>query len=337
MLFNSISFLIFFPIVVVLYYTVPQRYTWLVLTAASCYFYISFFPPYIFLLLFAAVNAHIFARLIATTESAVLKKYFLSAGLAIAFGLLFFYKYFNFFMDILSSLRGGPHMRTINLVLPIGISFFTFQATSYIIDVYRDKLYFEPQFRYFFLFKAFFPQLVAGPIERKGHLLPQLKVKNELKYENVVDGLKIAAVGFTKKVVIADRLAAVVDTVYNNVDASSGNSFNYLIATVFFSFQIYCDFSGYTDIAIGVAKVLGVNLVTNFKQPYFAKSINEFWKRWHVSLTSWFRDYLYKPLGGSRVSMPRTYANVLVVFLVSGLWHGANYTFVVWGLFHGIV
>lgn len=252
-------------------------------------------------------------------------------------GILFGFKYFNFFNDTLRSIfnyfnifYGIPAFKAL---LPVGISFYTFQTLSYTIDVYRGKRKAEKHLGIFALYVAFFPQLVAGPIERSTRLLPQFYKNFDFDSDRVTDGLKLMLLGFFKKIVIADRLALLVDQVYNNPTEYHG--VNFIIATVFFAFQIYCDFSGYSDIAIGGAKVMGFTLMDNFKRPYLSETVSEFWKRWHISLSSWFKDYLYIPLGGNRVVKWQWLVNVLVVFLVSGLWHGANWTFVVWGVLHG--
>jgi D-alanyl-lipoteichoic acid acyltransferase DltB (MBOAT superfamily) len=251
---------------------------------------------------------------------------------------LFSFKYFNFFTgsveQTLSVFNIFYHFPTLRVLLPVGISFYTFQTLSYTIEVYRGKVSAERDFSTFALYVAFFPQLVAGPIERADRLLPQLKLERNFDQARALDGLQLAIWGFFKKVVVADRLALLVNHVY--ADPGSQNSFSLLLATYFFAFQIYCDFSGYSDIAIGTARILGVDLMKNFNRPYHSKSIHEFWSRWHISLSTWFRDYLYIPLGGNRVSRQRWYANIMIVFLVSGLWHGANWTFVVWGMFHGL-
>ncbi|MFC1809577.1 MBOAT family O-acyltransferase, partial [Candidatus Omnitrophota bacterium] len=265
------------------------------------------------------------------------RKTFLIISIITNIGLLFAFKYFNFVSDSIRiiaamvSIKFSPPI--LKVLLPIGISFYTFQTLSYTIDVYRKKIQPEKHFGIYALYVSFFPQLVAGPIERGGHLLHQLRKKTTFKYERVTDGLRLILWGYIKKLVIADRLALIVDTVYSNVNEFSG--ITYIIATIFFAFQIYCDFSGYTDIARGCARVLGIDLARNFRRPYFAKSLGEFWQRWHISLSSWFRDYVYIPLGGSRVAPIIHYRNLLIVFLVSGMWHGANWTFAIWGLFHG--
>jgi D-alanyl-lipoteichoic acid acyltransferase DltB (MBOAT superfamily) len=254
-------------------------------------------------------------------------------------GLLFAFKYFNFVAESLNYIFGPLGIQTtiplIDVLLPVGISFYTFQTLAYTIDVYRKRIKPEKNIGHFALYVSFFPQLVAGPIERAQNLLPQFKIKTEFSEANLHSGLELILWGLVKKVVIANRLSIYVDEVYNNITLYSGPQI--AVATVFFAFQIYCDFSGYTDIAIGTAKILGIDLMQNFKRPYLATSISNFWQRWHISLSSWFRDYLYIPMGGSWVGFPKVLINILVVFLVSGLWHGANWTFLAWGAFYGIL
>jgi len=252
-------------------------------------------------------------------------------------GLLFFFKYFNFFDESLAMVLQGLGVMyeplKLDIVLPVGISFYTFQTLSYTIEVYRGNQTPVRHLGIFGLFVSFFPQLVAGPIERSVNLMPQFFRKYDFDYDRVVGGMQLMLWGFFKKIVVADNLAIVVNQVFNNVHDYNG--VHYIIATIFFAFQIFCDFSGYSDIAIGGAQVMGFKLMDNFKRPYFSKSISEFWRRWHISLSSWFRDYVYIPLGGNRVSKARWYYNLMITFLVSGLWHGANWTFVIWGGLHG--
>lgn len=337
MLFNSIQFLVFFPLVVILYFTLPHRYRWVFLLAASYYFYMCWKPEYIILIIISTlIDYYAGIKMEQAVEIAKRKK-FLLLSLASNLGLLFTFKYFNFFnnsfQNIFQHFNIFYDSPTFNLLLPVGISFYTFQTLSYSIDVYRGERKAEHHLGYFALYVSFFPQLVAGPIERSTSLMPQFFEKHEFNSQRVSDGLKLMMWGFFKKVVIADRLAVLVNQVYNNAEGYEG--FPLLLATYFFAFQIYCDFSGYSDIAIGAAQVMGFKLMDNFNRPYYSKSISEFWKRWHISLSTWFRDYLYIPLGGNRVVKWRWYLNLFITFLVSGLWHGANWTFVVWGAIHG--
>lgn len=338
MLFNSIHFLIFFPIVVWLYFSISHKYRWILLLISSYYFYMSWKAEYIVLIIISTLIDYLAAQKIHQSDNIKIKRILLGLSLATNLGLLFTFKYFNFFSDsirlFLNSIAIPMNPITLQVLLPVGISFYTFQTLSYTIDVYRGKIKPEKHLGIFAVYVSFFPQLVAGPIERAKNLLPQFYKEQKFEYKRVTDGLKLMLWGFFKKIVIADRLSIVVDTIYNNPTAYS--SIPLIMGTIFFAFQIFCDFSGYSDIAIGASKVLGFKLMMNFKRPYFSRTISEFWKRWHISLSSWFKDYLYIPLGGNRVSIPRWYLNMFIVFLVSGLWHGANWTFVIWGALHGI-
>jgi D-alanyl-lipoteichoic acid acyltransferase DltB (MBOAT superfamily) len=336
MLFNSFEFVFFFAAVIVVYYSLPYRYRVWFLLAASYYFYMRWNWEYIFLILAQTAINYEIARLIVRSENATIRRAWLAFALVLSLGMLGFFKYFNFFNDnarLLFESAGlsylVPHL---DILLPVGISFYTFQTLSYTIDVYRRQHRVERHLGRFALYVAFFPQLVAGPIERATHLLDQFKRKNNFDIQRFSDGMKLILWGMFKKVVIADRLAVYVNAVYGSPEIHSGSTL--LLATYFFTFQIYCDFSGYSDIAIGSAKVLGYDLMQNFRLPYLSRSISEFWKRWHISLTTWFVTYLYIPLGGNRVSYGRWIFNILIVFLVSGLWHGANWTFIVWGALH---
>lgn len=335
MLFNSIQFLIFFFIVCCTYFLIPDRFKWLLLLIASCYFYMAFVPVYI-LILGGTIVVDYFAGLL-IYKYYQRRRFFLILSLIANIGVLAVFKYYNFLNANLSHLIGAfgykNHIPYLSMLLPIGLSFHTFQAMSYTIEVYRGKQKPEKHFGIYALYVMFFPQLVAGPIERPQNMLHQFHEKHDFDYYRIVSGLKIMLWGFVKKVVVADRLAIYVNTVYSHPDKHS--AITLAVATIFFSFQIYCDFSGYSDIAVGTAKVLGYNLMLNFRRPYFAKDIREFWSRWHISLSTWFRDYLYIPLGGNRVSVPRWYLNLFIVFVVSGLWHGANWTFIIWGALHG--
>jgi len=337
MLFNSIHFLFFFPAVVAVYYLLPFRHRLKLLLAASYYFYMCWKPAYILLIVASTVVDYAAAHAMMRQEGRAARFRWLLISLMCNLGLLFFFKYYNFFAvtwnDVFPFLGPGVHLPTLDVLLPVGISFYTFQTLSYTIEVFRGNQKPESRFVTFAVYVAFFPQLVAGPIERPGNLLGQFDRRNTFEYSRVVSGLRQMLWGLFKKMVIADNLAIVVDVVYGNPTAFNGQA--YVLATIFFAFQIFCDFSGYSDMAIGAARVLGYDLMTNFNRPYFARSIREFWSRWHISLSTWFRDYLYIPLGGNRGSRRRWYLNLFVVFLVSGLWHGANWTFVVWGGLHG--
>jgi D-alanyl-lipoteichoic acid acyltransferase DltB (MBOAT superfamily) len=336
MLFNSIHFAFFFVIVTTLYFAIPHKFRWLLLLVSSCYFYMAFIPVYILILGFTIVVDYFAGILLEKTEGKK-KKYFLIASLIANIGVLAIFKYYNFLNDNLSVILNSigyqntiPHL---GILLPIGLSFHTFQAMSYTIEVYRGHQKAERHFGIYALYVMFYPQLVAGPIERPQNLLHQFYEKHYFEYDRVVEGLKMMLWGLFMKLVIADRLAIYVNAVYNNAEQHTGLTL--ALATVFFAFQIYCDFAGYSNIAIGAAKVMGFKLMTNFNRPYFSRSISEFWSRWHISLSTWFRDYLYISLGGNRVSIPRWYFNLLFVFVISGLWHGANWTFIIWGALNG--
>jgi len=336
MLFNSISFVFFFIIVTTLYFVLPQRVRWFLLLAASCYFYMAFVPVYILILGFTIVIDY-FAGIYLEDTHGKTRKLFLVASLIANIGVLCVFKYFNFINENITLILDGIGKKNpipfLSILLPIGLSFHTFQAMSYTIEVYRGHQKAERNFGIYALYVMFYPQLVAGPIERPQNLLHQFYEKHEFDYERVVSGLKLMLWGFFKKLVIADRLALYVNSVYNHPEHHNGLTF--ALATVFFAFQIYCDFSGYSDIAIGSARVMGFKLMKNFNRPYFSANISEFWTRWHISLSTWFKDYLYISLGGNRVSIPRWYFNLFFVFLVSGLWHGANWTFLIWGALNG--
>ena len=337
MLFNSIDFLIFFPIVALLYFLLPHKLRWALLLAASCLFYMAFEPRYILLCVYIIGLDYCTGLLLSRTEGRK-KTTILIISLILSFLPLFFYKYFNFFSETAArigtffGLSYGP--KVLDLLLPVGISFLTFQSFGYCFDVYRGGQAPERRPHIFALFVMFFPQLVAGPIERSANLLAQFDEVHRFDSKNLTVGLRHMLWGMFKKMVVADQLALVVNAVYNNPASHGGGT--YLLATVFFAFQIYCDFSGYSDIAIGAARILGFRLMENFRRPYFSLSVPEFWRRWHISLSSWFRDYLYFPMGGSRCKPARRDLNLLVTFGVSGLWHGAGFTFIIWGLLNGI-
>lgn len=336
MLFNSFHFLVFFIAVTSLYFALPHRFRWQMLLAASCYFYMVFVPVYI-LILGGTIVVDYFAGILIEKASGRRRKLFLICSLVANVGVLAVFKYYNFLNENLGAVLSAVGMNNpvpyLSILLPIGLSFHTFQAMSYTIEVYRGNQKAERHFGIYSLYVMFYPQLVAGPIERPQNLLPQFHAQHSFNYSNMTSGLRLMAWGLIKKTVIADRLSIVVDHVYN--DPTQFNSLSLLLATVFFTFQIYCDFSGYSDMAIGAARTMGFHLMKNFNAPYFSRSVSEFWKRWHISLSTWFKDYLYITLGGNRVAIPRMYLNLFIVFLVSGLWHGANWTYIIWGALHG--
>lgn len=335
MLFNSVNFLVFFTLIVSAYFALPHRWRWLLLLAGSYYFYMCWKPAYIILIIISTLIDYFCGLGMGRTSKTGRRKLLLIMSLSTNLGLLFTFKYLNFFAYSFKHVFGFGEQANpfLNVLLPVGISFYTFQTLSYTIDVFRGIRPPEKRLGIFALYVSFFPQLVAGPIERSTRLLPQFDNVIKFDYERVVDGVRLMLWGFFKKVVIADTLAKFVDPVYNSPADYAGPS--YFVATVFFAYQIYCDFSGYTDIARGSAQVLGIELMENFNRPYYSKSVREFWRRWHISLSSWFRDYLYIPIGGGRVTLPRHCFNLLIVFLLCGLWHGANWTFIIWGLLHG--
>jgi len=336
--FNSIEYLTFFLLVIAGYFVSPPRYRWVWLLASSIYFYVAWAPGFGILIVVSAFIVYVLALLIAATAAQARRKAFLILGLVLELGMLAAYKYLGFLNESLRSvferLGLAYNMPAYQILLPIGISFYVFQATSYLIDVYRDRIEPERHFGLLTLFVSFFPQLVSGPIERGGHLLPQFREEHHLNASDLSSGLRLMLWGMFKKVVVADRLALYVSAVYDNPADHRG--LPVFLATCFFAIQLYCDFSGYMDIALGTARAMGYDLIANFRQPYAASSIADFWRRWHISLTSWFRDYLYIPLGGNRVPRWRWQANVMIVFLLSGLWHGASWTFVLWGGLHGL-
>jgi D-alanyl-lipoteichoic acid acyltransferase DltB (MBOAT superfamily) len=331
MLFNSIEFLIFFPVVTVLYFLLKHQYRWMLLLAASCYFYMAFRPIYILILAFTIVIDY-YAGIFIEDSQGDRKKWFLTLSILANVGVLAIFKYYNFFASEVNTYFGA-HTPLLNILLPVGLSFHTFQAMSYTFEVYRGNQKAERHFGIYSLYVMFYPQLVAGPIERPQNILHQFYIKHHFDYEQVRSGLLLMTWGMFKKVVIADRLAIFVNQVFDRPTEYSGPSV--ITASIFFSFQIFCDFSGYSDIAIGSAQVMGFKLMKNFDRPYISKSISEFWRRWHISLSTWFRDYLYIPLGGNRVGKTRAYLNLFIIFLVSGLWHGANWNYIIWGALHG--
>lgn len=335
MLFNSLHFAFFFILTTAVYFLLPHRLRWFFLLAISCYFYAVFVPVYILILAFTIVVDYFAGRLI--EDHPQHKGPLLWASIVVNVGFLSFFKYYNFLNENLTLLLGlggaSNPIPALDIILPVGLSFHTFQAMSYTIEVYRGKQKAERHFGIYALYVMYYPQLVAGPIERPQNMLHQFYKKVDFNYDRVVSGLRLMLWGLFKKVVIADRLSIYVDAVYNNADHHSWISS--VVATIFFAFQIYCDFSGYSSIALGASRVLGIDLMLNFNRPYLASSIRDFWSRWHISLSTWFRDYLYIPLGGSRVRLPRHLLNLMIVFMVSGLWHGASWAFVIWGGLHG--
>ena len=336
MLFNSLAYFIFLPLVVLLYFLLPQKWRNIMLLAASCYFYMVFIPVYVLILGFTIVIDY-YAGIYLEKFQGERRKYFLILSIVANVSVLAFFKYYNFvnhnFSVFLASFGYVNPVPDLGIILPIGLSFHTFQAMSYTIEVYRGNQKAEHNFWTYALYVMFFPQLVAGPIERPQNMLHQFYEKHHFSIDRLITGGKFIIWGLFKKVVIADRLAAYTNVVYSNPEHFGGSSL--LLATFFFAFQIYCDFSGYSDIAIGSAHLLGFRLMQNFNLPYLSRSISDFWKRWHISLSTWFSDYVYKPMGGNRVPRYRWVFNIFTVFLLSGLWHGANWTYVVWGGLHG--
>ena len=341
MLFNSLEFAIFFPIVFIIYWIVSsdKRLRNLLLLAASYFFYGWWDWRFLFLIILSSAVDFIIGQRIFRSENKKSRKAYLLLSLLVNLGLLAYFKYADFFIEtFVDSFRlfgKELQIKPLQIILPVGISFYTFQTLSYTIDIYRQKIKPTRNILQFFTFVSFFPQLVAGPIERASHLLPQFDKTYKFSYQMVKGGFLLIAFGLFKKMVIADRVSILVNEVYNNPTGYFG--YELVIATIFFAFQIYCDFSGYSDIAIGVARTMGFDLMKNFDSPYFSKSLTEFWRRWHISLSTWFRDYLYIPLGGSRKGKYRTYSNLFIVFVVSGLWHGAALTFIIWGAIHGVI
>ncbi|MEG0273095.1 MAG: MBOAT family O-acyltransferase [Hydrogenoanaerobacterium sp.] len=347
MLFNSVDFLFFFPIVAFIYFLIPHKIKWIWLLFASYYFYMSWNPKYALLMGLSTVVTYLSGLLISWTRKQagrlthtkikVLCKTWVFLSFFLNLSVLFFYKYFAFAISNINAALSTFGISTLDisfsLILPVGISFYTFQALSYTADVYSGDIEAEKNLGKYALFVSFFPQLVAGPIERSENLLTQISDTHRFDYNNAKYGLQLMLWGLFQKLAIADRLSPIVDNVYNNYDQSTG--IQIIFATMLFAIQIYCDFAGYSNIAIGASQVMGFNLIQNFDTPYFATSIKDFWKRWHISLSTWFRDYLYIPLGGNRCSTVRKYANLMITFLVSGLWHGASWNYVIWGGLHG--
>ncbi|MGX5685010.1 MBOAT family O-acyltransferase [Chryseobacterium cucumeris] len=336
MLFNSIGFLIFLPIVFCLYWFVfnkkYQNQNKLLLLA-SFYFYACWDWRFLFLLMFSIGLDYFSGIKIENSRNKREAKFWLTLSIVINLGFLGFFKYYNFFIESFADLLGGMGFKVniwlLNVILPVGISFYTFHGLSYVIDVYKKRIRAERSFIDYAVFVSYFPLLVAGPIERATHLLPQIQKKRTFSYEQAADGMRQILWGFFKKMVIADNCAPLVNEIFTHYQTESPA--NLLIGAVLFAFQIYGDFSGYSDIALGVSRLFGIELLKNFAFPYFSRDIAEFWRRWHISLSSWFRDYLYIPLGGSKGGLGMKIRNTFIIFLVSGFWHGANWTFIIWG------
>lgn len=338
MTFTDFSFFIFLPVVFFLHWLIPHRFRWVLLLVSSLYFYMSWNAKYIVLILFTMAVSYVCGILLERETNPKYKKLIIAGCIVACLGVLFVFKYMNWLISLLNGVfaqfRIPFHMGTLSLLLPVGISFYTFQTLSYVIDVYRGKIKAEHHFGIYATFITFFPQLVAGPIERTDSLLPQIRRKRKFQYEQATYGMVLMSWGFFKKVVIADNLGRYADNVFNAVPEKAGLAI--IFGVLCFTIQIYCDFSGYSDIAIGTAKLFGIDLCRNFRSPYFSRSIKEFWSRWHISLSTWFRDYVYIPLGGSHCSTAKNCRNLIVTFLLSGLWHGAGLHYVVWGALHGL-
>jgi D-alanyl-lipoteichoic acid acyltransferase DltB (MBOAT superfamily) len=341
MLFNSIDFALFFPLIFILYWFFASKsLKWqnLLLLVASYYFYSCWDWRFLFLLVFSTLLDYYSGLQIERSSSERLRKFWFWLSIGINLGFLGVFKYFNFFSasfsDLLGSLGFQVNTWSLNIILPVGISFYTFHGLSYVIDVYKRRISAEKNFVEYSVFVSYFPLLVAGPIERATHLLPQIKKERKFNYAQAVDGLRQILWGLFKKIVIADNCAEYANLVFNNSDDYSGSTL--VMGAIFFTFQIYGDFSGYSDIALGTSRLFGIELLKNFSFPYFSRDIAEFWRRWHISLSSWFKDYLYIPLGGSKGGKWMQIRNTFAIFLVSGFWHGANWTFIIWGLLNAI-
>ena len=343
MSFNSLVFLIYLPIVLLLYYGLPHKFRWIMLLVASYFFYAYFDFKLVFLILLTTGVSYLGGLLIERTNNQLHKKLYCIVAVGVSLAVLAIFKYFNFALDSIVSLinafGGNVEGVFVKLILPVGISFYTFQTLSYVIDVYRGTIKAERHFGYYALFVSFFPQLVAGPIERPENLLPQLKAENKFDMDNIKQGFTLAAVGFVNKVAIADTIAVFVNSVYNSTSPESISALSVIVATLLFSVQVYCDFSGYSDIATGCAKMMGIDLMVNFNKPFKAQSVTEFFNRWHISLSSWFNDYVYLPLAyksiGKKNMRLRHCLKIMLVFFLSGLWHGAAWTYVIWGCLNG--
>ena len=337
-LFHSFSFMVFFPLTLLVQYVLPAKVRYLWLLAASYFFYMCWNPAYAVLLFAITALTYLCGLLLSGAKEQRRQKCLVALGFVCCVGLLIYFKYWPFLTESINSLlavAGLPaRLPAFDVLLPVGISFYTFQALGYLVDVYRGKMAAERNFFRYALFVGFFPQLMSGPITRAPEMLPQFEKPRPFDFDQVRKGLLFMLWGLFLKLVIADRAAILVNTVYN--DPLNHVGLTMVVATLFFSLQIYCDFAGYSATAIGAAQVLGFDLGINFRQPYLATSVSDFWRRWHISLSSWFRDYLYIPLGGSRRSRWRKYLNIMITFLVSGLWHGANWSYLIWGGLNGL-
>ena len=338
MLFSTAAFAVFMTVVFLIYWMLPHKYRWIVILAANSWFYISYDIKYLTVIVVTMLASYICAILIEKQSIDRKKKTIMATGVVVTLSLLIIFKYLNFALYTVAKVLGRfaipVHETTLNLIMPVGISFYTFMAVGYIVDVYKGKTSAVRHFGKYAIFVSFFPNISSGPIERASHFIPQIDKEKSFDYDSVVYGARLLLLGLIKKIVIADMMAKYVDEVFNKVPEHYGICFAW--ATLLYTFQIYCDFSGYSDMAIGVARMLGFDLLSNFRQPYLSSSIKEFWGRWHMSLSTWFRDYVYIPLGGNRCSKFRRDLNLLITFLCSGLWHGASWTFVLWGGIHGV-
>ena len=335
MLFNTIDFIFFLPVVVIIYYSLSQKGRWILLLLASYFFYGSWNLNYLAFIVISTLIDYACGLKMDKVDSKEKKRPFLILSLVSNLGLLFFFKYYNFFAYNLNSGISSNFPILENVILPVGISFYTFQTLSYSVDVYHGRQKAESHLGYFALYVSFFPQLVAGPIERFSNLTPQFKTEKRLNYENISNGLRLILFGLFVKMVIADNVSGIVEQVYET--PLSYSSWDVLLSSFLYSFQIYSDFFGYSTIAIGSARLLGINVMDNFKTPYLSRNIAEFWQRWHISLSTWFRDYIYYPMGGNRVNKFKWYLNIFTIFIVSGIWHGANWTFIFWGALFGLI
>ena len=338
MLFSTAAFAVFMTVTFLAYWLLPHKYRWIFILMANAWFYISYDVRYLAVILVTMLASYICAILIEKQDVIKKKKIIMATGVVVTLSLLLVFKSLNFALDtvakVLNRLSIPMQETTLRLIMPVGISFYTFMAVGYIVDVYKGKTQAVRHFGKYAIFVSFFPNISSGPIERAEHFIPQIDKEKTFDYDSVVYGARLLLLGLIKKIVIADMMTKYVDEVFNKVPQHQGICFAW--ATLLYTFQIYCDFSGYSDMAIGVARMLGFDLLTNFRQPYLSSSIKEFWGRWHISLSTWFRDYVYIPLGGNRCSKTRRDLNLLITFLCSGLWHGASWTFVLWGGIHGI-